>query len=200
MEDGLSKVFKMNNTIISNFSEHLRVTKKTLKTQQKKIFLISQEIKNCLNINGKIIWCGNGGSAADSLHLSSEFVGKFKKKRRALSSITLSSDISNLTCIANDFGYENVFSRQLESVGSTADLLVCLSTSGNSQNIINCIKAAKKRNIKSILFTGNRGGKAKKFSDINLIVPSRSTARIQEMHILIGQTICDLTERLLRIK
>ena len=187
MEDGLSKVFKMNNTIISNFSEHLRVTKKTLKTQQKKIFLISQEIKNCLNRNGKIIWCGNGGSAADSLHLSSEFVGKFKKKRRALSSITLSSDISNLTCIANDFGYENVFSRQLESVGSTADLLVCLSTSGNSQNIINCIKAAKKRNIKSILFTGNRGGKAKKFSDINLIVPSRSTARIQEMHILMGR-------------
>ena len=80
MEDGLSKVFKMNNTIISNFSEHLRVTKKTLKTQQKKIFLISKEIKNCLNRNGKIIWCGNGGSAADSLHLSSEFVGNSKKK------------------------------------------------------------------------------------------------------------------------
>ncbi len=190
----------MNKIIEKNFSEHIKVTQKTIKILKKKISSISLEIKDCLDRNGKIIWCGNGGSAADSLHLSSEFLGKFKNKRKPLASISLSSDIANITCISNDFGYENVFSRQLEGLGSEKDLLICLTTSGNSKNIINCLKMAKKKNIKSILFSGKKGGKAKYFSDIDLIIPSESTARIQEMHTLIGQTICDVTEKLLKIK
>ena len=190
----------MKKIIETNFYEHIRVTQKTIKKLKNNISLISFEIKDCLNRNGKIIWCGNGGSAADSLHLSSEFLGKFKNKRKPLASISLSSDIANITCISNDFGYENIFSRQLEGLGKEKDLLICLTTSGNSKNIIKCLKMAKKMNIKSILFSGKKGGKAKYFSDINLVIPSSSTARIQEMHTLIGQTICDITEKLLNIK
>jgi D-sedoheptulose 7-phosphate isomerase len=190
----------MKRIIETNFNEHIKVTNKTMKKLKNKISLISLEIKDCLNRNGKIIWCGNGGSAADSLHLSSEFLGKFKNKRKPLASISLSSDISNITCISNDFGYENVFSRQLEGLGKEKDLLICLTTSGNSKNIIKCLQMAKKLSIKSILFSGKNGGKAKYFSDINLVIPSSSTARIQEMHTLIGQTICDITEKLLKIK
>ena len=189
-----------NNIIKKSFKEHLRVTHLSLKLLKKKIFMASEAISETLINNGKLIFCGNGGSASDSLHLSSEFVGKFQNKRKPLSSISLSSDISNITCIANDFGYKKIFSRQLEAIGKKNDLLICLTTSGNSENIIECLKYAKNNLIKSILLSGISGGEAKKYSNINLLVPSKNTARIQEMHLLIGQTLCELVEKKMKFK
>lgn len=189
----------MKNILSYNFNEHINVTKKTKKQLSKKIIEASKLIFQTIKKNGgKIIWCGNGGSSADSLHLSSEFVGKFKKKRKALPSICISSDIANLTCIANDYGYENIFSRQLSALGKSNDLLMCLSTSGNSKNIIKCLKLAKKLSIRSILLSGRNGGEARKYSDLNLLVPSKTTARIQEMHLMIGQILCELVEKQFR--
>jgi D-sedoheptulose 7-phosphate isomerase len=189
----------MKKIVETSFNQHLSVTKKTKKKLQKTIISLACKIAHTVKTGGKIIWCGNGGSAADSLHLSSEFVGKFKKKRLPLPSTSLCSDIANLTCIANDYGFEYIFSRQLESIGKKNDLLICLTTSGNSKNIINCLKQAKKMRIKSVLFSGLTGGKSKKFSDLNLLVPSQVTARIQEMHVLMGQLLCELVEKKLKL-
>ena len=146
------------------------------------------------------MWCGNGGSASDSMHLSTELIGRYKKKRRALRSVSLSSDQATLTCIANDFGYENIFSRQIEGLGKKGDVLICLTTSGNSKNIINALKCAKKKKIISILISGNKGGKCKIQSNHNIIIPSKSTARIQEMQLLIGHSIIESIEDKIRIK
>ena len=181
----------MKNILSYNFNEHINVTKKTKKQLSKKIIAVSKLIFQTIQKNdGKIIWCGNGGSSADSLHLSSEFIGKFKKKRKALPSLCHSSDIANLTCIANDYGYENIFSRQLSALGKRNDLLICLTTSGNSKNIIKSLKLAKKLSIKSILLSGHKGGEERKYCNLNLLVPSKTTARIQEMHLMIGQILC----------
>jgi len=182
-----------------NFNQHLEVQKKTLEILEKKIYLASEVISNCLKNNGLIMWCGNGGSASDSMHLSAELIGKSKEKRKSLRSISLASDSSSITCIANDFGYENLFSRQLEGLGTKNDVLISLTTSGNSSNIINVLKRAKELNIKTILMSGNSGGSCAGMADIELLVPSTSTARIQEMHSLIGHSLCDLVEENLNL-
>jgi D-sedoheptulose 7-phosphate isomerase len=179
--------------IDNNFSEHLKVLNES-KVLNKMIIEISELITQTLKNGNKIIWCGNGGSAADSMHLSTELIGRYKSNRKSLSSISLSADSVALTCIANDFGYEYIFSRQIEGVGKPNDVLVCLTTSGNSLNIVKAIATAKYMNIKTILISGNQGGKCSKLSDFELIIPSESTARIQEMQIFIGHIICDYVE------
>lgn len=177
-----------------NFSEHLEVLKNSTALKEK-IIDLSKLITKALKSGNKIIWCGNGGSAADSMHLSAELIGRYKSNRKSLSSISLSTDSATITCIANDFGYENIFSRQIEGVGKSGDVLVCLTTSGNSLNIIKAIKVAKSQNLKTILMSGNKGGKCFGLSDFELIIPSQSTARIQEMQIFIGHIICDYIEK-----
>jgi D-sedoheptulose 7-phosphate isomerase len=177
----------------NNFREHLKTFSDT-ELLKDKILEFSKLVIKALKSSNKIIWCGNGGSAADSMHLSTELIGRFKSNRKSLSSISLSVDSGTITCIANDYGLEHIFSRQLEGLGKSGDVLVCLTTSGNSLNIIKAIKVAKSLNIITILMSGNKGGKCIGLSDLELIIPSQSTARIQEMQIFIGHTICDYIE------
>jgi D-sedoheptulose 7-phosphate isomerase len=185
--------------IKKNFDQHQDAQEKTLENLEKKIYSTSEIISDCLKNDGLVIWCGNGGSATDSMHLATELIGRFEKNRKSLRSISLAADSSALTCISNDFGYENVFSRQLEGLAKKNDILVSLTTSGNSLNIINAIKKAKTLNVKTILMSGGSGGKCAGLADMELIVPSTITARIQEMHLLIGHTLCELIEKHLNL-
>jgi D-sedoheptulose 7-phosphate isomerase len=141
-----------------------------------------------------IFWCGNGGSAAESSHLAVELIGRFKNNRRPLPSISLNSDTSAITCIANDFGYEEIFSRQLEGLARSGDVLIVLSTSGNSENIVRVLQKAKEVGATSIALLGKEGGKAKDLADLKIIINSKETARIQEIHLLLGHTICEFAE------
>lgn len=154
------------------------------------VFKICQKaIKN----ENKIIFCGNGGSAGDSQHLTAELVSKFLKNRKPLPAISLTTNTSTLTSIGNDFGYKYIFSKQLSAIGKKGDVLFAISTSGKSENIIEVLKIAKQKNIKTILMTGNEI-KKKTNCDIVLNVPAKRVDRIQEMHILVGHTICELIE------
>lgn len=142
---------------------------------------------------GKIILAGNGGSFADAQHICAEFVSKLNYDRKALAALTLGVNGSNISALANDYGYENVFSRELEALGTSDDLLIAISTSGNSKNIINLIKAAHALNIKSVLLTGDNGGEAAKLTD-SIKVPSPVTMHIQEAHINIGHIVCAIAQ------
>lgn len=175
------------DTIIDNFAK--------LKQQSSVVDGIAAEWIAALEHGNKIIFCGNGGSAADSQHLSAELVGRYKINRPSLASLSLTVDTSALTAIANDFGYEQVFARQLEGVGKKGDCLVGISTSGNSQNIVNAFLKAKEMGIKTVAFTGESGGKMKELADICLNVPSAVTNNIQEMHIACGHILCEIVEK-----
>ena len=155
----------------------------------------AKKLTNVLKNDGTVFWCGNGGSASDSQHLAAELVGRFEKNRAPLKSISLNTDTSVISALANDYSYDIVFKRQLESLGSSKDLLVAISTSGKSKNIINVLQEAKKKKLFSVALLGNDGGQAKDLSDLSIVVPSNSTARIQEMHILIGHIACYLAEK-----
>jgi D-sedoheptulose 7-phosphate isomerase len=143
----------------------------------------------------KVLFCGNGGSAADAQHLAAEFSGRFYKDRDPLPSEALHCNASYLTAVANDYGYEFIYSRLLKGIGSSGDILIGISTSGNSKNIINAFEVAKQKNITTIALTGSNGGKMKLNADILLNIPSDDTPRIQEMHILIGHFICEMVEK-----
>ena len=161
---------------------------------------IAKQVVKTLQLGGCVFWCGNGGSASQSQHLAAELIGRFKENRDPYKSISLSSDAAVITCISNDFDFENLYSRQLDGLGKKGDLIIALSTSGNSSNIKNVIKKAKSKEIKSISILGKGGGKIKCLADLTLIVNSNSTARIQEMHALIGHIICEIVEEELNVK
>ena len=158
---------------------------------QKITFILSQSIKN----GGTIYWCGNGGSASDSQHLAAELVGRFIKDRPPISSRSLSTDTSILTCISNDFSYEDVFSRQIQAAAKSNDVLVGISTSGNSKNVINAIEEANNKKCETVAFSGKTGGDLIKLAKNSILVKSDITARIQECHILIGHVIIGLIEK-----
>ena len=143
-----------------------------------------------LKAGGKILLCGNGGSAADAQHIAAELTGRYKTERDALAGIALTTDTSALTAIGNDYGYEFVFSRQLEALGREGDLLIAISTSGNSGNVVKALELARKIGIKTIGLSGRTGGAMNELCELNLVVPSNDTPRIQEMHIMIGHIIC----------
>jgi D-sedoheptulose 7-phosphate isomerase len=147
-----------------------------------------------LKNGGKILFCGNGGSAADSQHLASELTGRFIKDRRPLAAIALSTDTSALTCIGNDYSFDEIFARQVAGLGRACDLLIGISTSGNSRNVIRAVEEAQKLGMQSIGLLGNDGGKLRGLCNQSIVVPSQKTARIQECHILIGHTLCGLIE------
>lgn len=149
---------------------------------------------NTLRNGGKIMFCGNGGSAADCQHLSAELTGRFLRERRPLAALALSTDTSALTCIGNDYSFEETFARQIQGLGRAGDLLIAISTSGNSGNIVRAVEEANKLHIHTIGLLGNSGGKLRNICKHNIIVPSPVTARIQECHILIGHTLCGLID------
>ena len=151
-------------------------------------------ITEALKANKTIFWCGNGGSAAESLHLAAELIGRFSGNRAPLSSVALNADIAALTCIANDFGYSQIFSRQLDGLGKKGDVLIVLSTSGKSENISNALIKAKELEIKSIAFLGKGGGEARDLADISFVIDSDETARIQEIHLFLGHLLCEIVE------
>ena len=187
----------MKTTEIKNIvSEHKNVINNFDETFYKSIKLGIEFFRNAIISDSNIFLCGNGGSAADCQHIAAELIGRFKKNRRPFKAFALTTDSSILTCISNDFNYEKIFSRQLKAMGNKGDLLVSISTSGNSENIINVIKEANKMKIKTLSLLGGNGGEAKKISNHSIIVPSKNTARIQEIHILIAHIICEFLEDL----
>lgn len=185
----------MFEIIKKRIQEHIDIAKIVAEGEiPKQIALISEKIKIALQNGNKIIFCGNGGSAADSQHLAAEFVGRFKKERQGLAAIALTVDTSILTAVGNDYGFENVFSRQVEALGNKGDVLIGISTSGNSKNVLNAFDKAKEKGIFCIGFTAAGGGKMAEICDINIAVPDKVTARVQEMHIMIGHIICEMVD------
>lgn len=158
------------------------------------ILQAAQRITECLRTEGKLLFFGNGGSAADAQHLAAEFVGRFVKERRALPAIALTTDSSILTAIGNDYTYERVFARQIEALGRRGDVAIGISTSGNSPNVIEAFRVAATQGLKTIGLAGKNGGRLATVSDMAIVVPSASTARIQECHITVGHLLCELVE------
>ncbi len=161
-----------------------------LKNFDKLCKLTLQAIKN----GNKIIFFGNGGSASDAQHLAAELVVKYKKKRKPIPAISLSTDTSIITSIGNDFNFKLIFSRQIEAIGKKGDIVLAITTSGNSQNLIEAIKVANKNGLKTFCFSGNNGGKIKKYVQLPIIFPSKITSIIQVLEILAGQVLCEYLE------
>ena len=156
---------------------------------------VAKVASSTIKANKKIMLCGNGGSAADSQHIAAEFIGRFEKERKSMAAIALTTDTSALTAIGNDYGYEEVFSRQVEGLGQSGDLLIGISTSGNSKNVVKALEVAKKKGIRTVALVGDKpNGVIQTIADYVLIAPSANTARIQECHILMMHTICQLVE------
>jgi D-sedoheptulose 7-phosphate isomerase len=154
----------------------------------------------CLRAGGKVMACGNGGSAADAQHFAAELIGRFERERQELAAIALTTDTSILTAVGNDYSYDEIFSKQVRGLGKNGDMLIAISTSGNSKNVVKAIEAAKKMGIKIIALTGNGGGKIAGLldaDDIHLCAPSTRTARIQETHLVLLHAICDGVDHLL---
>ncbi|MEE9331178.1 MAG: SIS domain-containing protein [Methylophilaceae bacterium] len=151
-------------------------------------------MQECVKAGGKILLMGNGGSAADSQHIAAEIVGRFKKERKGLPAIALTTDSSILTSVANDLGYENIFVRQIEALCTAKDLVIGITTSGSSANVVNAMQAAKDTGATTVGLTGGTGGKLTSICDYNLVIPSNVTARIQEAHIFIGHCLCEILE------
>ncbi|EAH8942251.1 D-sedoheptulose 7-phosphate isomerase [Campylobacter coli] len=183
----------MINLVEKEWQEHQKVAEESeiLKGQ---IAKVGELLYECLKKGGKILICGNGGSAADSQHFAAELSGRYKKERKALAGIALTTDTSALSAIGNDYGFEFVFSRQVEALGNENDILIGISTSGKSPNVLEAFKKAKELNMLCLGLSGKGGGKMNELCDHNLVVPSDDTARIQEMHILIIHTLCQIVD------
>ena len=176
-----------------NLNEHLELFTSLVNISEE-VEEISEAIYRVIEGNNKVMICGNGGSAADSQHFASELTGRFIKDRKPLPAFALTTDSSALTCIGNDYSFDHIFSRQVEALGNKGDCLIGISTSGNSANVLKAFQIAKEKNIKTISLLGNDGGQLKALSDLAIVIPSKSTARIQEAHILIYHTICGSIE------
>lgn len=157
----------------------------------------AQMLVDTLRGGHKVLLCGNGGSAADAQHIAAELTGRFVKERAALPAIALTTDTSALTAIGNDYGYQRVFARQVEALARPGDLLIGISTSGNSPNVLEALQAARNLGCRTLALTGRNGGQATQAADLNLVVPAEATARIQEMHILIGHILCQAVDEMM---
>lgn len=189
----------MIQLINQHISEHRDVLA-DLSNLEPQISSIAKILVSALKNKKTIFWCGNGGSASDSQHLAGELVGRFVGDRKPLKSIALNADSAVMTCIVNDYGYEHLFSRQVNALGAEGDVLIGITTSGKSKNVINAFHAANQLHMTSIGLLGNDGGDAKDIIKESIIIPSKTTARIQEMHILIGHILCDMIEEGLNLK
>ena len=192
-------MFDSQTHIIENeIKEHITVID-SLKDLSAVINDVANLIADCLQSNGKIILCGNGGSSSDSQHIAAEFVGRFIEDRKALAAIALNSDTAILTSVSNDYGYDFVFERQIEALGNENDILMAFTSSGSSKNINIAVKKAQEMGIKVIGFTGKSGGDLKPMSDFSLHIASEVTARIQEAHLFLGHVLCKMVERKLNL-
>lgn len=185
----------MIKTIQHEFTDHLKVAENSLSQLADKLEIATRLCLGALENGGKLLIFGNGGSAADAQHIAAELVGRYKKERKGLAAIALTTDSSALTSIGNDFGFNHLFSRQVEALAQPGDVLLGISTSGNSTNVINALALGREMGCKTIGFSGNTGGAMNGLCDATIIVPSNDTPRIQEMHILLGHTLCHLIEQ-----
>ncbi|MGZ3753240.1 MAG: D-sedoheptulose 7-phosphate isomerase [Mucilaginibacter sp.] len=176
--------------VIEELYDHQNIIQKVIDSLTGDIETACEMMTSTLKNGNKVLLAGNGGSAADAQHIAAELSGRFVKERKALPGIALTTDTSAITSIANDYGYEFVFSRQLEALAQPGDLFIGISTSGNSEGILKAFESAKRLNCKTLGLSGRNGGKMNGICDLNIIVPSDITARIQEMHILIGHILC----------
>ncbi|HEK20283.1 MULTISPECIES: D-sedoheptulose 7-phosphate isomerase [unclassified Mucilaginibacter] len=182
--------------VIEELYEHQQTLQKVIETLTGDIEYACKMICACVQHGNKVLIAGNGGSAADAQHIAAELSGRFVKERRALPGIALTVDTSALTAIANDYGYDHVFSRQVEALARPGDLFIGISTSGNSKGILNAFASAAKAGCKTLGLSGRDGGKMNGICELNIVVPADVTARIQEMHILIGHILCKAVDDL----
>ncbi len=185
----------MKNIIEESIKDSVRAHEGLLKDEAANIEKAARSIIKSLRLGGKVLIFGNGGSAADSQHMAAELVGRFKKERRALAAIALTTNTSTLTAVGNDYGYDVVFSRQVAALGKKGDVAIGISTSGNSANVLNAVREARSLEMSTISLTGCDGGKLSKACDISIIVRAKDTPRVQESHITIIHILCDLIEK-----
>lgn len=189
----------MQNLIANELNAHIQTAQKMGEISsdlQKACEMVVDTLKN----GGKILICGNGGSAADAQHFAAELTGRYKTERPGLPAIALTTDTSALTAIGNDYGYDIVFSRQTQALAKNGDLLVAISTSGNSKNVLNAINEAKKLGVKTLGLSGKGGGAMNEMCELNLVMPTNDTPRIQEMHILCIHTICQAVDEAMLVR
>ena len=184
----------MKKAIEDIINSSIETKKRLIESELNNIEKAVRLIEDCILKGGKLLLFGNGGSAADSQHIAAEFVGRFRMERKALPALALTTNTSTLTALANDYGYDISFKRQLEAFGNKGDVALAISTSGNAKNVIEAAKGAKEKGIKTVALTGKGGGALAKLCDISIIVKSKDTARIQETHILIGHIIAEILE------
>jgi D-sedoheptulose 7-phosphate isomerase len=180
----------MKNMIQNEMQGHKETIDKVIETLPQEVETACKIAVDTINGGNKILLCGNGGSAADAQHVAAELIGRYKKERKGLAAIALTTDTSALTAIANDYAYEDIFSRQVEGLAKSGDMIIGISTTGNSANVIRAFEMGRKLGCKTVGLSGKDGGMFTGECDLNIIVPSDTTARIQEMHILIGHMIC----------
>jgi D-sedoheptulose 7-phosphate isomerase len=190
----------MENIILKRFKESGEVKTRFLKENLPKLLDVIKLISHRFEAGNKILFFGNGGSAADAQHLAAEFVNRYIMDRPPLPAIALTTDTSILTSVSNDFSFKEIFAKQLRALGKEGDVAIGISTSGNSPNIVKAFEVAKEMGIKTVALTGSDGGDLAKMADISLVVPSTSTPRIQEAHILIGHILCEMVEHQLFYK
>jgi D-sedoheptulose 7-phosphate isomerase len=193
----MTKKSKQISIAQSQIEESIALEEKIKSEFSEKIVKLAEILNDCFKKGGKILLCGNGGSAADAQHIAGELVVRLRSdsKRKALPAIALTVNPSILTAASNDFGFERVFSRQVEALGKKGDCLLALSTSGESSNVNLAIKTARKIGMKTLALSGKKGGEMSRIADYSIIVPSSETQRIQEVHLLVGHIVCDLIER-----
>ncbi len=185
----------MTDPVDRAIADHERVLAAVRDRLVPEIRNIARHLIDCINNGNTIFWCGNGGSAADAQHIAAELVGRFERDRRAIASIALTTDTSILTSVGNDYGFDSIFQRQVEALVRPGDVLVGLSTSGNSQNVLRAIEQANSQGAVTFGLLGRDGGRLKDLCRLSMVVPAENTARIQEMHGLIGHILCDLIEQ-----
>lgn len=184
--------------LIRSLEEHLEAIRRLLQTRLSEIEHAGEMICDALSSGNKILLCGNGGSAADAQHIAAELVGRYEEQRRAWPAIALTTDTSALTALSNDFGYEEVFARQVEALATPGDLLIALSTSGVSRNVVRAAEMARMRGCQRIALTGGTGEPLASACDVAVVVPSQRTSRIQEAHITIGHLWCEMVDARLK--
>lgn len=185
---------KMREKIKDIIEESISVKKDVMESRLDAIEKAASAVITTLKAGGKVVLFGNGGSAADSQHIAAELVGRFAKERRALPAIALSTNTSTLTAIGNDYSYAQTFARQLDALAEKKDIVIGISTSGKSENVVEAVKLANSKGIMTIALTGGDGGELAKAAKISIIIPSKVTPRIQEAHITIGHIICEMVE------
>ena len=188
------KILRAQDRLSEHFNEHSRVVLDSVAVLMEALETHARWVSETLVSGGRLFFCGNGGSAADAQHLAAEYVVRFERNRRGLSAMALTTDAAVLTAVGNDFGYEQIFARQIEALSSKGDLLILLSTSGLSPNLVAAAQQARTLHVRTIALLGRGGGILRDEVDLPIVVPTDSIARAQEVHLLIGHAVCDLVD------